>query len=212
MDCKRKHKHKHPGARRRRRRSCRGEYREKNRLGCRENSRSGREKFRMSFLTKGSLLWRRFFPSQGTGFWGGSRSLKHKMQKARAKIEARSEESNGVNLNPLAPAKSKRTCSFSEKPRHSNQHVPIPAPCLFCIVRFSNLFQKSRKRGPESSPRDIRRCHTKTPRVPKQIPIIKQMNAKPPQVLQWSPRFPQPKCKKCTTWTPNVLVRHEQIL
>ena len=46
-------------------------------------------------------------------------------------MEAHSDKSSGLNLNPLAPAQSKRTFPFPGKTRNSNENASILAP-FFC--------------------------------------------------------------------------------
>ena len=71
-------------------------------------------------------------------------------------MEAHSDKSSGLNLNPLLPAQSKRTFPFSGKTRNYNANASIPAPFFIFFVLFSSLLQKSRKRGPGSGPRAVK--------------------------------------------------------
>ena len=59
-------------------------------------------------------------------FWGplgGPKTLKKRCKKGRATMEARSQKIRGLNLNPLAPAQSKRTFAFSGKTLNSIEHA-----------------------------------------------------------------------------------------
>ena len=72
-------------------------------------------------------------------------------------MEAQSQKTSGLNLNPLAPAQSKRTFAFSGKTQKIMGNAFISAPLfVFFFAPFSSLFQKSRKRGPVSGPRAIK--------------------------------------------------------
>ena len=71
-------------------------------------------------------------------------------------MEAQSKKSRGVNLNPLAPAQSKRTFTFSGEIRNFSEMHPFQLPFSFLFVPFSSLFKKSRARGPWSGPKAIK--------------------------------------------------------
>ena len=53
-------------------------------------------------------------------------------------MDAQSKKSNGLKLNPLAPAQSKRTCGFSGNTRNSIESAAISAPFFSHLF---NLFQ-----------------------------------------------------------------------
>ena len=53
-------------------------------------------------------------------------------------MEAQTQKIRGLNLNPLAPAQSKRTFAFSGKTQKNTGHASIPSPFF---PSFSHLFQ-----------------------------------------------------------------------
>ena len=61
-------------------------------------------------------------------------------------MEAQSKKSRGLNINPLAPAQSKRTFAFSKKNRNPIGNASILAPFFSLFVApFCKVFQESRK-------------------------------------------------------------------
>ena len=128
-------------------------------------------------------------------------------------MRAQTEKMNGLNLNPLAPAKSKRTFPFSGKIEIPMKMHPfqVPFSILFCNL-FKPFAEKSQKgsrvrpqsrkktlkwipRGPTGSPR-INKLSLKVPPSTKNTvhfpPRVAKME---PQVLQWIPRAP-PSARK----------------
>ena len=93
-------------------------------------------------------------------FWGplGSpKTSKKRCKKRCRKMEAQSQKSRGLNLNPLAPAQSKRTFPFSGKNSKTHKKcIHFSSLFRFFFAPFSRLFGKSRKRGPGSSPKAIK--------------------------------------------------------
>ena len=70
-------------------------------------------------------------------------------------MEAQSDKMNGLNLNPLAPAQSKRTFPFFGKARNSIENASIPAlffsPFLYLFRAFSRKVAKG-VQGPDPEP------------------------------------------------------------
>ena len=144
-----------------------------------------------------------------SGLPAGPKNHQKLCEKGRVKVETQSQEMSGLNLNPLAPAQSKRSFPLSGKTQNSIENASIPAP-FFCpfLYLFSSLFPKSRTRGPGSRPRVLKRhqngsqgcpngaqgSQNGAPRFP-QVAKKRQMYAKgvkmEPQVLQWGPKVPQ---------------------
>ena len=69
---------------------------------------------------------------------GSPKNTKTKCKKERAKMEAQKEKTSGLNLNPLAPAQSKRTFAFSRKTPKIIGNASISAPFF---SSFLNLFR-----------------------------------------------------------------------
>ena len=158
-------------------------------------------------------------------FGGPKGGQKHQktMQKKRAEMEAQSQKIRGLNLNPLAPAQSKRTFAFYGKTLNSIEFLSISAPFFFPFLYHFRAFSRNvekevQGRTPESykyTKMDPRGAQTE----PKNQQIEPQGAAKSekptklpskggtmePQVLQWSPKTPQstrktqkksPKCEQ----------------
>ena len=89
-------------------------------------------------------------------FWGplGSpKTSKKRCKKERAKIEARSQKIRGLNLNPLAPAQSKRTFSFSGKIQKIIRNAAISAPFFASfLLLFRDFSGKAEKQVQGRSP------------------------------------------------------------
>ena len=135
----------------------------------------------------------------------------------------KNSKSSGLNLNPLAPAQSKRAFAFSGKTRNSIEILSISAPffsLLFCII-FEPFPETSKKRS-RVGPQSHKNTPKWTPGAPKRSPRISKLRPKvplsqknlqmpskggtmEPQVLQWNPKTAQstrktrkrfPKCEK----------------
>ena len=128
-------------------------------------------------------------------------------------MEAQSKTSRGPNLNPLAPAQSKRTFSFSGETRNSIKHASISAPFfLFFLHLFQAFSGKAEKAVQDPAPElykyvkmDFKGAKTepKNQQSEPQGPTKYEKHAKLPtnggkverQVLQWSPRAPSSRRK-----------------
>ena len=106
-------------------------------------------------------------------------------------MEAQCEKMNGLNLNPLAPAQSKRTFPFSGKARNSIENASIPAPFfspfLYLFRAFSRKVAKG-VQGPDPEP------EKDTKMRPKGV----QMDSRGHKVKPQGTR----KCKKSATCNP----------
>ena len=61
-------------------------------------------------------------------------------------MEAQSQKSRGLNLNPLAPAQSKRTFAFSGKTQKIMGNAPISGPLFaFFLYLFQDFSGKAEK-------------------------------------------------------------------
>ena len=80
------------------------------------------------------------------GSQGSPKTIKKRCKKGRVKVEAQSETMSGLNLNPLAPAQSKRSFSLYGETRHSIENASIPAPffcpCWYLFRAFSRKVAK----------------------------------------------------------------------
>ena len=116
-------------------------------------------------------------------------------------MDGKNSKRVGLNLNPLAPAQSKRTFAFSGKTINSIETLSISAPFLsifflFCII-FEPFPETSKKRsrvGPQS--------HKNTPKwtsgAPKRSPRISKLS---PKVLL-SPKNLQNCLARGAQWSP----------
>jgi hypothetical protein len=73
--------------------------------------------------------------------------MKKRSKKGKAKMEAHSEKSKGLNLNPLAPAQSKRTFPSSGKTRNTIENASIPAPFLYPFLYLFRAFCRKVAKG-----------------------------------------------------------------
>ena len=111
---------------------------------------------------------------------GKSKNHKKRCKKRRAKVEAQSQKIRGLNLNPLAPAQSKRTFAFSGKTQKNTGNASIASPFF---PSFSHLFQdfsgKAEKgvQGPAPAQKNTSKW---TSRAPKQSPRIHNLRPKVP--------------------------------
>ena len=67
-------------------------------------------------------------------------------------MEAHSQKSSGLNLNPLAPAQSKRTFAFSGKIPESLEMHPFQLPFSFLFCTFFETFREKPKKGSRVRP------------------------------------------------------------
>ena len=124
------------------------------------------------------------------------------MQKRRSKNGRHSEKSSGLNLNPLAPAQSKRTFSFSGKTRIFTGNAFIPAPFFSPFLYLFRTFCRKSQKGSRVRPQSRKKTPKCTPRGPTGSPRINKLSLKvppstkntlhfPPRVAKWSPKAPQ---------------------
>ena len=131
-------------------------------------------------------------------------------------MQAQSQKSSGLNLNPLAPAQSKRTFAFLEKPQNASKKHPfqLPFSLLFCII-FEPFPETSKKRS-RVGPHSHKNTPKWTPGAPKRSPRISKLSPKvplspknllnfPARVAQWSP-----KCYNGVPRPPKVQEKHEK--
>ena len=133
-----------------------------------------------------------------------------------------------MNLNPVAPAQSKRTFAFSGKTRNVIGNASISTAffcsCLQIVRAFSRKVEK-RVQGAAPEPYKYTKIDSKgaqkepknqqtEPQGPtkyeKHATLSTTSGKVEPQVLQWNPRAPT-KCKKNTITFPKVLVIHENV-
>ena len=124
-------------------------------------------------------------------------------------MNAWSNTSGGMNLNPLAPAQSKHTFPFSEKARHSSENASIPAPFFCPFLHLYRAFSRQVTKGtqgPDPEPeKDTKmapngvqmepRGHKVKPQGSRKCKKISNMQSKglemEPPVQHWSSRSPQ---------------------
>ena len=137
-------------------------------------------------------------------------------------MEARGQKIRGLNLNPLAPAQSKRTFAFSGKTQIPIEILLISPPFFFSFLTLFRGVSRKPEKGAQDSATELQK-HTKmdpkgaqTERTNQQTepqgPSKYEKHAKishqgwqsGPQALQWSRRAPQnarkakkglPKCE-----------------
>ena len=95
-------------------------------------------------------------------------------------MEARSQKIKGLNLNPLAPAQSKRTFAFSGKTQKiiRNAYISSPFFASFCI--FFETFREKRKNKSRVRPQGHKSTSKWTSRAPKRSPRINNLRPKVP--------------------------------
>ena len=111
---------------------------------------------------------------------GSPKSTKKHCKKGRAKMEARSQKIRGLNLNPLAPARSKRTFAFSGKTPKIMRNASISAPFFASFLHlFRDFSGKAEKgvQGPAPGPIFFSKW---TSRAPKRSPRISNLRPKVP--------------------------------
>ena len=143
-------------------------------------------------------------------------------------MEARSQQIRGLNLNPLAPAQSKRTFAFSGKTRIPIEILLISPPVFSSFLTlFRGVSRKPEKgaQGPATEPQK----HTKMdPKGAQTEPTNQQTEPLGPTKYEkhakishqeWQSGAPSvtmesqdpPKCKKSTKRSPKVRIRHENV-
>ena len=115
---------------------------------------------------------------------GSPKNTKKRCKKRLQKMEAQSRKSSGLNLNPLAPAKSKRTFAFSGKTQKIMRNASISAPLFASFCTFFETFRGKLKKGSRVQPQGHKNTLKWTPRAPKRSPRINNLRPKvPPSTL-----------------------------
>ena len=96
-------------------------------------------------------------------------------------MEAQCEIMNGLNLNPLAPAKSKHTFPFSEKTRNFNENASIPAPFFCPFLHLFQAFSRKVEKGSKVRPQSRKKTPKWDPKVPKWSPGVTKLSPKGPE-------------------------------
>ena len=143
-------------------------------------------------------------------------------------MEAESRKSSGLNLNPLAPAQSKRTFPLSGKTQNFMEKASISAPFFsHFLTLFRGVSRKPEKgaQDPATEPQK----HTKMdPKGAQTEPTNQQTEPQGPTKYEkhakishqgWQSGAPSvtmesqgpPKCKKSTKRSPKVRIRHENV-
>ena len=144
-------------------------------------------------------------------------------------MEAHNRTSNGLNLNPLAPAQSKRTFPFSGKTQNFTEKTSIPATFFSPILTLFRGVSRKPEKGAQGPAREPQK-HTKiVPKGPQTKPKNQQTEPQDPTKYEkhakishqgWQSGAPSvtmesqdpPKCKKSTKRSPKVRIRHENVL
>ena len=95
-------------------------------------------------------------------------------------MEARSQKIRGLNLNPVAPAQSKRTFAFSGKTPKIPRNASISAPFSDFFCTFFEIFREKPKKGSRVQPQGHKNTLKWTPRAPKRSPRINNLRPKVP--------------------------------
>ena len=77
----------------------------------------------------------------------GPKNMKKRCKKGRAKMEAQIQKTSGLNLNPLAPAQSKRTFAFSGKTQKIMGNASIPPPLFAPFLHLFRAFSRKVEKG-----------------------------------------------------------------
>ena len=62
-------------------------------------------------------------------------------------MEAQSQKTSGLNLNPFAPAQSERTFAFSRKTQKIMGNASIPAPFFAPFLQLFRAFSRKVEKG-----------------------------------------------------------------
>ena len=124
-------------------------------------------------------------------------------------MQAQSKKSSGLDLNPLAPAQSKRTFPFSGKTWNFIEKASISAPCfspfLYHFRAFSRNVEKEVQgrapksyksikmdpRGAQTEPKNQQIEPQGAAKSEKPIKLPSKGASMEPQVLQWNPKTPE---------------------
>ena len=107
-------------------------------------------------------------------------------------MDGQSEKNNGLNVNPLAPARSKRSFAFSGKTRNVIEHACIPASFFPVFDTFVEKGVQGPAQGPfKYTKMDPKGAQTQLPSPTK----YENMQNRPPRHAKW---IHPPKSKKST--------------
>ena len=129
---------------------------------------------------------------------GRQKNTKNRCKKRKGKMEAQSKKSRGVNLNPLAPAQSKRTSTFSGETRNCIGNASISAPFFSPFCTFFEPFQEKSSKGSMVWPQSYKNTPKWTPRAPRRSPRITKLSTK----VQRSTTNMQNKQPRMARWGP----------
>ena len=143
-------------------------------------------------------------------------------------MEARSQKIRGLNLNPLAPAQSKRTFPFSGKTWKIIENTSISAPFFSSFLTLFRGVSRKPEKGAQDPATEPQK-HTKMdPKGAQTEPTNQQTEPQGPTKYEkhakishqgWQSGAPSvtmesqgpPKCKKSTKRSPKVRIRHENV-
>ena len=144
-------------------------------------------------------------------------------------MEAQSKKSRDLNLNPLAPAQSKRTFPFSGETQKIIEKASISAPFFSPFLTLFRGVSRKPEKGAQGPAREPQK-HTKMdPKGAQTEPKNQQTERQGPTKYEkhvkmshqgWQSGAPSitmesqgpPKCKKSTKMVSRVLIRHENML
>ena len=158
----------------------------------------------------------------------GPKNTKKRGKKRTAKMEARSQKIRGLNLNPLAPAQSKRTFPFSGKTSKIIENTSISAPFFSSFLTLFRGVSRKPEKGAQDPATEPQK-HTKMdPKGAQTEPTNQQTEPQGPTKYEkhakishqgWQSGAPSvtmesqgpPKCKKSKKRPPKVRIRHENV-
>ena len=95
-------------------------------------------------------------------------------------MEAQSKKSRGLNLNPLAPAQSKRTFAFSRKTQKIMGNASISAAFFAVFLQLFRDFWGKAEKGVQGPAPGNKNTSKRTSRAPKRSPRINNLRPKVP--------------------------------
>ena len=143
-------------------------------------------------------------------------------------MEARSQKIRGLNLNPLAPAQSKRTFAFSGKTQIPIEILLISPPFFSSFLTLFRGVSRKPEKGAQDPATEPQK-HTKMdPKGAQTEPTNQQTEPQGPTKYEkhakishqgWQSGAPSvtmesqgpPKCKKSKKRHPKVRIRHENV-
>ena len=132
----------------------------------------------------------------------GPKTIKKRCKKGRVKVEAHRDKMSGLNINPLAPAQSKRSFALSVQTLNSIENTSIPAPFVCPFLTFFEPFLEKSQKGSRVPPQTLKKTPKWIPRVPKRSP----------RIPKWSPKVPPSNTKTknvyqgCQNGAPEVTI------